>query len=64
MSAAFDFVKKSLLAMRTGLPYVHKSASGSETWLGNFSEALVRHPCIIILVVVDFALDHCLWCWL
>jgi hypothetical protein len=64
MSTAFDFVKKSLLAMRTGLPYVHRSASGSETWLDNFSEALVCRPRIVTLVVVDFALDRCLRCQL
>jgi hypothetical protein len=64
MSTAFDFVKKSLLAMRTSLPYICRSASGSETWLDNFSEALVRRPCIVTLVVVDFALDRCLRCWL
>jgi hypothetical protein len=64
MSAAFDFVKKSLLTMRTGLPYVRRGASGSETWLDNFSEALVRRPRIVTLVVVDFALDCCLRCWL
>jgi hypothetical protein len=62
MSAAFDFVKKSLLAMHTGLPYVCGSASGSETWLDNFSEALVCRPRIVTLVVVDFTLDRCLWC--
>jgi hypothetical protein len=64
MSTAFDFVKKLLLAMRTGLPYTRGSASGSETWLDNFSEALVCRPRIVTLVVVDFALDRCLRCWL
>jgi hypothetical protein len=62
MSAAFDFVKKSLLAMCTSLLYVRESASGSETWLNNFSKALVRCPHIVTLVVVDFALDRCLRC--